>query len=85
MGMDVYGTAPTSKTGEYFRNNVWWWSPLANYICGVAPAIANRCPRWHHNEGMDWVGMTRAPLPISCKPKSTAAEQKPIGPTMRAR
>ena len=51
MGMDVYGTAPTSKAGEYFRNNVWWWGPLANYICGVAPDIANRCPRWHHNAG----------------------------------
>ena len=25
--------------------------PLANYICGVAPAIATRCPSWRHNEG----------------------------------
>lgn len=24
MGMDVYGKAPSSQTGEYFRNNIWW-------------------------------------------------------------
>lgn len=32
MGMDVYGRNPTSETGQYFRNNVWWWRPLADYI-----------------------------------------------------
>jgi hypothetical protein len=29
MGMDVYGKEPKSDKGEYFRNNVWWWRPLA--------------------------------------------------------
>ena len=51
MGMDVYGTAPSSKTGEYLGTSIWGWGPLANYICGVAPDITSRCPRWHHNEG----------------------------------
>lgn len=32
MGMDVYGNNPKTKTGEYFRNNVWWWRALASYI-----------------------------------------------------
>lgn len=32
MGMDVFGIAPSSKTGEYFRNNVWYWSPLWTYV-----------------------------------------------------
>ena len=37
MGMDVIGLKPTSKEGEYFRNNVWWWGPLADYCMEVAP------------------------------------------------
>ena len=30
MGFDVYGKDPDpgSGSGEYFRNNVWWWRPL---------------------------------------------------------
>ena len=32
MGMDVYGERPKSNRGEYFRNNVWWWRPLWNYV-----------------------------------------------------
>ena len=31
MGMDVSGMNPSSETGEYFRNNVWWWRHLWNY------------------------------------------------------
>jgi hypothetical protein len=34
MGMDVYG-----ESGNYFRNNVWWWRPLANYCQAIAPHI----------------------------------------------
>jgi len=36
MGMDVYGVAPSSNTGEYFRNNVWYWRPLWNYCLSVS-------------------------------------------------
>lgn len=28
MGFDIYGQAPKSPSGRYFRNNVWWWRPL---------------------------------------------------------
>lgn len=51
MGMDVYGQNPTSSTGEYFRNNVWHWRPLAVYIGVVAPGIAQHCKSWHYNDG----------------------------------
>lgn len=51
MGMDVYGTKPTAPTGEYFRNNVWWWRPLADYCCMVAPALTAKCRHWHSNDG----------------------------------
>jgi len=51
MGMDVYGNAPTQKEGEYFRNNIWWWHPLADYIELVAPDEAAACEHWHSNDG----------------------------------
>lgn len=51
MGMDVYGQFPTTKAGEYFRNNCWWWRPLAEYVCSVAPAVTATCKSWHYNDG----------------------------------
>jgi hypothetical protein len=32
MGMDLHGKNPTTEEGEYFRNNIWSWGPLADYI-----------------------------------------------------
>lgn len=51
MGMDVNGKAATSKTGEYFRNNAWWWRPLARYCVTVAPEVAAKCKHWQSNDG----------------------------------
>ena len=51
MGMDVYGRAPKSEKGEYFRNNVWWWHPLADFICANYGDIARHCAEWHTNSG----------------------------------
>lgn len=51
MGMDVYGKNPQSETGRYFRNNVWWWHPLADYIIDAHPEIAAACEGWHFNDG----------------------------------
>jgi hypothetical protein len=47
MGMDVYG-----KSGNYFRNNVWWWRPLASMVQALGPAsVVDRCKHWHSNDG----------------------------------
>ena len=51
--MDVSGKNPTSETGRYFRNNVWWWPPLWGYCCEIGNAfisdkIARGC---HSNDG----------------------------------
>src|SRR5258707_908097 len=51
MGMDVYGKKPESETGKYFRNNVWWWRPLAEYCCVVAPELTAKCQHWQSNDG----------------------------------
>lgn len=39
MGMDVFGAAPKSKAGEYFRANIWSWRPIHELIekAGVLP------------------------------------------------
>lgn len=46
MGMDVYG-----ESGNYFRNNVWWWRPLADYCLRAAPHLCAPCDEWHSNSG----------------------------------
>ena len=37
--------------GAYFRNNVWWWRPLAEYVQLVLPIICKKCDHWHSNDG----------------------------------
>jgi hypothetical protein len=49
--MDVIGQSPTNQKGEYFRNNVWWWRPLAAYCMEIAPEITARCEYWQSNDG----------------------------------
>lgn len=55
MGMDVYGIKPKNEIGKYFRNNVWWWHPLANYCQFIAPSVSEKCKYWHSNDetGLD--------------------------------
>ena len=35
MGMDVFGLEPRKEKGEYFRNNVWWWRPLWDFVAHI--------------------------------------------------
>jgi len=51
MGMDVVGASPSKKCGEYFRANVWWWSPLWDYCEQVAPEICNQVENAYSNDG----------------------------------
>lgn len=51
MGMDVYGKAPVSPTGEYLRHSVWSWHPLASYSERIAPELTKECEYWHTNDG----------------------------------
>ena len=51
MGMSVFGLKPTTQEGECFRNNLWWWRPLADYCMKVAPDIAVQCEYWQSNDG----------------------------------
>ncbi len=52
MGMDITGNNPTTKKGEYFRNNVWWWRPLADFcINRYADEVGFDGEGWHYNDG----------------------------------
>lgn len=60
MGMDVYGKAPKSDKGEYFRNNVWWWRPLWDYVNTVAPSLVDGVSgHYNDGDGLDGEGAER--------------------------
>lgn len=52
MGFDLYGVKAETKTGEpmYFRNNVWWWRPLATYVVELCNLNA---AGWFTDDGME--------------------------------
>jgi hypothetical protein len=51
MGMDVIGNNPTSKTGDYFRANIWYWHPLWEYCECMHPTIVAKVKHGHSNDG----------------------------------
>ena len=53
MGFDVYGIEPKNKDGEYFRNTVWWWRPLWDYINEVTADVISedQYSNGHTNSG----------------------------------
>jgi hypothetical protein len=51
MGMDVHGNNPTGPRGEYFRNSISKWHPLARYCNLIAPEICAPCKHWDRNDG----------------------------------
>lgn len=55
MGFGLYGIAPESKTGEYFRNNIWWWHSLADYVLLKCADLFKEGETiyWHTNDGQE--------------------------------
>jgi hypothetical protein len=39
MGFDLYGMHALNTKGEYFRNNVWWWRQLWQFITIIGEDI----------------------------------------------
>ena len=39
--------------GQYFRNNVWYWRPLWDYVCNLCPEVLSEedCDHGHGNSG----------------------------------
>ena len=52
MGFDLYGNNKGNSTGEYFRNNVWWWRRLADYVCEHTKVVDEKdFEKWQYNDG----------------------------------
>lgn len=51
MGMDVYGKNAVNETGEYFRQSMWGWHPIADYLTTTFPELTKDCQHWHSNDG----------------------------------
>ena len=51
MGFDISGLNPKNEKGEYFRNNVWYWRPLAEYVLKETKVIDEEEQKhWHYND-----------------------------------
>lgn len=53
MGFDIYGKSPINSQGEYFRNNIWWWRRLWDYVCNLCPELISEkeAENGHYNSG----------------------------------
>ena len=53
MGFDLYSLGNhKNANGEYFRNNVWWWRRLADFVCEHTGVIAEEHKYfWQSNSG----------------------------------
>ena len=41
-----------AQDGTYFRNNVWWWRPLADYVIEHTKCVSDEDKeKWHFNDG----------------------------------
>ena len=58
MGFDVSGLKPETEEGMYFRNNVWWWRPLWEYICETCGDIITleQAKSGQYNDGIKITG-----------------------------
>ena len=52
MGFDLYTLGnPKNDKGEYFRNNVWWWRRLADFVIHKTKVVsAEHQESWHYND-----------------------------------
>jgi len=53
MGFDLYSLGNhKTENGEYFRNNVWWWRRLADFVCTHTGVVEEKDkPEWQSNGG----------------------------------
>ena len=55
MGFDIHGIKPKTEEGSYFRNNCWWWRPLANFMIENCDWLTQeQQARLHDNSGFEF-------------------------------
>mgnify|MGYP005821741197 FL=1 len=52
MGMDVYGLEPANAFGKYFRNTVWSWRPLWDFVGESCDLTLEVKRSGHFNDGL---------------------------------
>ena len=60
MGFDLYSTGKHKNAkGEYFRNNVWHWRRLADFVCDQTGVIEEEDKKyWQSNDNHEVSGET---------------------------
>jgi hypothetical protein len=60
MGFDLYSTGKhKNKNGEYFRNNVWHWRRLAEFVCEHTGVVEEEHKKyWQSNDNHEVDGET---------------------------
>lgn len=51
MGFDLLGLRAKSERGEYFRNNIAGWHPLAEYVLSYVDIPEKEAKGWNYNDG----------------------------------
>lgn len=51
MGFDIYGTAPTTEHGEYWRSSASGWSALWRWVASVSPTAQLLGDKMYWNDG----------------------------------
>lgn len=53
---EAMDTFEQQNPGFYFRNNVWWWRPLWNYVCTVCDPVMTEYQkeRGEYNDGYEF-------------------------------
>jgi len=74
MGYDLYGVHATAETGEYFRNSVWWWHPLAQYVLDIVDMPEAERHAWHANSGQQVSARTATQIATALHAKLTSGE-----------
>ena len=54
MGFDLFGLNPSDDRGQYFRNNIWYWHPLWEYVTEQCADLLTpqQVTTGHANEGV---------------------------------
>ena len=53
---EALGQFENDNPGYYFRNNVWWWRPLWDYVCDICDSVMTdeQKERGEYNEGYEY-------------------------------
>ena len=83
MGMDVFGTNPDSKVGEYFRRNIWKWSALWGYCASVSPEAASVGIGAYLNDGDGLDGKDAVKVAATLREQLATERQRPPSNKLR--